>query len=117
MYVCLYIIFTGQITSIPANKAVSVGQNITITCNTGNNALVPSLLINSQSADNNPQVIDVTPVGSPNGLKVFLFSSATHENNGIFFTCTDTTGSLILNVLCKLLYYIMYIDISIYSQT
>ena len=58
---------------------------------------------------------DVTLVGSTNGWIIFLFSSATHENNGTMFKYTDTSGLLILivHVLCKLLYYIIYIDISI----
>ena len=100
-----------------ANTTISFGQNITIICNTGINALVPSLQIDSQIADNNQQILDVTPIGSPNRLKEFLFSFATHENNGIIFTCTDTSGSLTLNVLCKLLYYITCTNISLYSQT
>ena len=98
---------------MPANQVISVGENINITCDTGTNAVSPTLSINGQSTDTNPQVTDITPGGSPNRLKLFLFSAATRENNGIIFTCTGISGSLTLNVLCKLLYIIIGIGISL----
>ena len=103
----------GQITSAPEDATIRVGENINITCDTGTNVFIPTLLINCQSTDANSQVTDITPGGSPNKLKVFLFSAATRENNGIVFICSDTLGSLTLNVLCKLLYIIIRIDISL----
>ena len=87
---------------MPENTTISVGENVAITCDSGSNITVPNLLINNQGTNNNPQVIDITPLGSPNQLRVFNFIFATRENNGIVFTCVNTAGSLILNVLCKL---------------
>ena len=95
----------GQITSEPENPAISVGENITITCNTTTNAVIPSLRINGQVTDNNLQVTDITPVGSENKLRVFLFSFASKDNNGIVFSCTNTAGMLTLSVLCELSFW------------
>ena len=92
----------GQITSAPEDATIRVGENINITCNTMINQVPPNLLINGQTTVSNPQVTDITPSGSPNSVKVFLFNSATRDNNGIMFTCTDTSSSVTLNVLCKL---------------
>ena len=92
----IYIHHTGQITSTPDNARISVGQNLTIVC-VGSGGVIPSLLINGVPTDSNDQVIS----GSPGGTTTFYFIFATPANNGIEFTCTGTTGSIILDALCK----------------
>lgn len=69
---------------------------MTIVCNTGG-GVIPSLRINGDPTDSNDQVIP----GSPNSIRTFYFIFATPANNGIEFTCSGTTGTIVLDVLCK----------------
>ena len=94
-YYCVFF-FSGQITSVPSSTTINVGENIPITCDSGNNALTHNLLIDSNSPGSR-----VTDVTNNNNLRVFLFSFAICEDNRIILTYLDITGSLTLNVSCE----------------
>ena len=68
IYICTH--YTGQISSTPDNARISVGQNITIVCNTGG-GVIPSLRINGDPTDYNDQVI-AGPSGSVRTFVSFL---------------------------------------------
>ena len=99
-------LLSGQatITTLPANATIKVNQNITINCDSGSVSILPSLLINGDSTDLNPQVDDITLSGTPDRMKTYLFISATRNNNQLNFICTGVSNSdpVTLNVLCKL---------------
>ena len=99
-------LLSGQatITTLPANATIQVNQNITINCDSGSDYISPTLLINGDSTDLNPQVDDITLSGTPERMKTYLFISATRNNNHLNFTCTgvSTSEPVTLNVLCKL---------------
>jgi hypothetical protein len=84
----------------PLAPTISVGENITITCNTSSNSLGPSLVVIPPAPDKITEIIQANP---EDRIRVFQFSSAARDDNGITFRCT-TTGNIqsddvILNVL------------------
>ena len=89
---------------------IAVGGALNITCDSGDTAAPPNLLINGRSTSGNSQVDTVTPPNTPNNLAIFEFSSVALENDGIIFTCTNVEGaglSITLDVLCKTRLYII----------
>lgn len=94
-------LLVGQITSDPANGVVRVGENITFTCDTGDNAFTPVLLADGQSIQNS---VPVTLVNATDRRRAFKITSVPLSDNGVVFTCSNTAGTITLEVQCKCLY-------------
>ena len=101
---CIYIILypTGQtFTSVPANGIIVAGENITVTCDSGQQGLQPAV-----TTTNDGVVIEnITPQGTGSQIRMFRASAFTRNDNGTELTCKDTDnvrlGSIIVIVQCK----------------
>ena len=93
-----------NITVVPSNATLLVGQDLTIYCTTDLSSEV-FVRINGESAATNPRVVDTDLTADPNN-RIFQFTSATREDNGLVLTCFINDGGVssdevILNVQCK----------------
>ncbi len=109
--VCVLIIssYIGQvvnITVVPSDATLLVGQDLTVQCTTDLIAEI-TVRINDESTATNPRVVDTNPNSPPND-RIFQFTSVTREDNGLVFTCFVSNNGgvysdeVILNVQCEL---------------
>ena len=95
-----------NITVVPSDATLLVGQDLTIQCTTDQAASEVFVRINGETTATNPRVVDTNPLSDVND-RTFNFTSVTREDNELVFTCfiSENNGissaEIILNVQCK----------------